>query len=153
MPNNLVLAVSKKCNVSIDEVEKAWAKAEELAIQQGQKENYEYITSIFKRLIGKECTDKMGWSQQSNQVIPGEGPGAGMRTGVGSGPRMNNQSGRGGARSGMGNQSGMGSRSGRRGNQRRLTDEEETDQMDKMNITAESKIIYQIVDLIAESTK
>lgn len=69
MPANVVKSVSRKCDMSMDEVEKKWDEAKEAAADEGHKEEFDYIMSIFKNMVGKECMKKMGWTNESNSVV------------------------------------------------------------------------------------
>lgn len=62
MPNATVIKVSKICNKSIEDVEELFTQAEKLAEEQGKKGNYSYIMGIFKKSLGKECIEKLGWN-------------------------------------------------------------------------------------------
>jgi len=52
MPSVIIKSFADKTNKSIDEVEKLWQKAKEIAKEQGQENNYAYITGILKKMFG-----------------------------------------------------------------------------------------------------
>lgn len=61
MPANVIKKVANKCNYSEKEVEQKWNDAKEQAKEQNQGDNYGYIMSIFKHMIGKDCLKKLDW--------------------------------------------------------------------------------------------
>lgn len=69
MPNATVKKVSEICNKPIDEVEKLFTQAEELAKEQGKEKNYSYIMGIFKKSLGKECLDKLKWNIEESMIL------------------------------------------------------------------------------------
>lgn len=64
MPQNLIDKVVKKCNIDREEVEDKWEEAKNKAESQGHKEDWGYITSIFKSMVGKDCAKKLGWRNE-----------------------------------------------------------------------------------------
>ena len=52
MPSSIVLSFAKQTNKSVEEVEELWNKAKESAKEQGQENNYAYITGILKKMLG-----------------------------------------------------------------------------------------------------
>lgn len=52
MPSSIVLSFAKQTNKSVEEVEELWNKAKEIAKEQGQENNYAYITGILKKMLG-----------------------------------------------------------------------------------------------------
>ena len=52
---------SEVCNKPLKDVEELFTQAEKLAEEQGKKGNYAYIMGIFKKSLGEECVDKLGW--------------------------------------------------------------------------------------------
>lgn len=62
MPSNIVRKVSEKCDLTKDRVEYLWDKAEKLAKKQGHEKEYDYIMGIFKKMIGNQCKNKLGWA-------------------------------------------------------------------------------------------
>jgi hypothetical protein len=64
MPNNIVKSVSEKCKMSMDEVENKWKDAKKEGEKQNHKEDFDYITGIFKKMVGKECLMEMGWTNE-----------------------------------------------------------------------------------------
>lgn len=61
MPNASIVKASEVCNKPLKDVEELFTQAEKLAEEQGKKGNYAYIMGIFKKSLGKECVDKLGW--------------------------------------------------------------------------------------------
>lgn len=61
MPNASIVKASEVCNKPLKDVEELFTQAEKLAEEQGKKGNYSYIMGIFKKSLGKECVDKLGW--------------------------------------------------------------------------------------------
>ena len=51
MPNNYIQSLSKKHNVSVDQLEKIWDDSKKAAEKEGHKDDYDYITAIFKKMI------------------------------------------------------------------------------------------------------
>ena len=54
MPNAYIKKLSKEKNIPIEDLEKKFKKAKTLAAEQGHKEDYDYITGIFKKMIGEQ---------------------------------------------------------------------------------------------------
>jgi len=52
MPANIVKSLAKKAKKTVDEVEKKWNKAKEIAKKEDQEDNYAYITGILKKMLG-----------------------------------------------------------------------------------------------------
>ena len=52
MPLSIVLSFAKQTNKSVEEVEELWNKAKKIAKEQGQENNYAYITGILKKMLG-----------------------------------------------------------------------------------------------------
>ena len=52
MPSTLIKSFSKKSNKSTDEVEKLWLKAKELAKKENRENDYSYVVSILKKMLG-----------------------------------------------------------------------------------------------------
>ena len=52
MPSSIVLSFAKQTNKSVEEVAELWNKANEIAKEQGQENNYAYITGILKKMLG-----------------------------------------------------------------------------------------------------
>lgn len=52
MPSSIVLSFAKQTNKSVEEVEELWNKAKKIAKEQGQENNYAYITGILKKMLG-----------------------------------------------------------------------------------------------------
>lgn len=65
MPANVVKSVSSKCGMSKEDAEKIWKDAKKVAADEDQKEEYDYIMGIFKKMVGKECATKMGWTNEN----------------------------------------------------------------------------------------
>ena len=51
MPANIVKSFSQKTGKSVQEVEKLWDKAKAIAADEGESENYAYITAILKKML------------------------------------------------------------------------------------------------------
>ena len=51
MPADLVKSFAEKTGKSVQEVEKLWDTAKELADKAGHKEDYAYITGILKKML------------------------------------------------------------------------------------------------------
>lgn len=56
MPNSYIKKLSDEGKGSVEELEKKWEKAKELAQERGQGEDYAYVTGIFKKMIGEDLT-------------------------------------------------------------------------------------------------
>lgn len=52
MPAPLVKSLAAKAGVSADEAEKRWDKAKARAKEQSREGEYDYVTGIFKRMLG-----------------------------------------------------------------------------------------------------
>jgi len=52
MPANIVKSFAKDTGKSVPEVEKMWDKAKAMAADEGQEDNYAYITGILKKMLG-----------------------------------------------------------------------------------------------------
>lgn len=52
MPSSVVKSFADKTGKSVQEVDKLWNKAKEIAAEQGQPENYALITGILKKMLG-----------------------------------------------------------------------------------------------------
>lgn len=57
MPTGYVAKIAKKHNVSVSSAETKWNKAKRLAANQGHEQDYDYVTGIFKKLMGESLTD------------------------------------------------------------------------------------------------
>lgn len=53
MPTAYVKKIAKKHNMSVSKAENKWEEAKEKAEEQDHKEDYGYITSIFKSMMGE----------------------------------------------------------------------------------------------------
>jgi len=51
MPANVIKSFAQETGKSAEEVEKLWDKAKEIAKDEGQDENYAYITGILKKML------------------------------------------------------------------------------------------------------
>lgn len=51
MPASIVTSFAEKTGKSVQEVEKLWDKAKEIAKEEGEPENYAYITGILKKML------------------------------------------------------------------------------------------------------
>lgn len=67
MPTSLVKKVADKCNMGESEVEDIWEKAKAKAEDQGHEEDWGYITSIFKSMVGDDCKEAMGWNKNESK--------------------------------------------------------------------------------------
>lgn len=52
MPNAVINSFAEKTGKSVAEVDKLWNKAKEIAKEEGEGENYAYITGIVKKMLG-----------------------------------------------------------------------------------------------------
>lgn len=52
MPTNLIKKLNKEGKGSIQSLETKWNEAKSKAADEGQKDNYAYITTIFKSMVG-----------------------------------------------------------------------------------------------------
>lgn len=57
MPAPYVKKLAKKHNMSVSAAEKKWDKAKEQAADQGHEDDYGYITSIFKNMMGESLEE------------------------------------------------------------------------------------------------
>lgn len=66
MPNAYIKKLADEGKGTVADLEKKWDKAKALAADEGHKEEYDYITGIFKKMIGESFTDeegeKMAWN-------------------------------------------------------------------------------------------
>lgn len=51
MPTSYIRNIAKETNKSIGEVEHIWNKAKQIASENGEENNYSYITGIFKKIL------------------------------------------------------------------------------------------------------
>lgn len=68
MPNAYLQKLADKGKGSIDSLEKKWNKAKTLAKDQGHEDEYDYITGIFKKMIGESLTFKRFYSRLLEEV-------------------------------------------------------------------------------------
>lgn len=72
MPTVVIAKVVQTCNFTKSEVEKKWEVAKEIAKDyesDTKSDRYYQITmGVFKKALGKECTDKLGW--KTEQIVP-----------------------------------------------------------------------------------
>ena len=54
MPSGYVKKLADKKGVSIDKAEERWDNANKAAEQQGQGDNYAYVTQVFKSMMGEK---------------------------------------------------------------------------------------------------
>jgi hypothetical protein len=54
MPSGYVKKLADKKGVSIDKAEERWDNAKKAAEQQGQGDNYAYVTQVFKSMMGEK---------------------------------------------------------------------------------------------------
>lgn len=52
MPNAVINSFAEKTGKSVAEVDKLWNKAKAIAAEEGEGENYAYITGIVKKMLG-----------------------------------------------------------------------------------------------------
>lgn len=58
MPANLVKKLAKRKGISIEESEKLWDKANNLAEAHSKAENSSYVTGVFKKMMGENLSFK-----------------------------------------------------------------------------------------------
>jgi len=68
MPANIVKSFADKTDKSIEEVETLWKKAKEIAKENGQEENYAFITGILKKMLKINETDSFKEFLIQNEV-------------------------------------------------------------------------------------
>ena len=56
MPTNFVAKLAKEHNISVEKAEERWNVAKQQAAKQGKAENFAYITSIFKNMMGESAS-------------------------------------------------------------------------------------------------
>lgn len=59
MPTTLMLKINRDCGISLDELEKKWAKAKAI----GGEGNWASVMGIFKKDIPEACKEKLGWKE------------------------------------------------------------------------------------------
>lgn len=83
MPSSYVKKIAKEKGISEDRAEKLWDKAKALAKKEGKEEEYDYITGIFKKMVGEQMTftefkkklvseskfEKSIWMQDSTKAL------------------------------------------------------------------------------------
>lgn len=82
MPTPYVKKMADKHNMSVEDAEKLWDKAKKQATDQGHKEDFDYITSIFKKMIGEDISIKSlkeFIEEESTAATTTTGPGIAMR--------------------------------------------------------------------------
>ena len=52
MPTPVIKSFAEKTGKSVAEVDKLWNKAKAIAVEEGEGENYAYITGIVKKMLG-----------------------------------------------------------------------------------------------------
>jgi len=61
MPTPYMKKISPLCGKSLQELEKLWTRAKEIAKKQGMSKEdpqfYALVTGIFKNMLGKDCKD------------------------------------------------------------------------------------------------
>jgi len=62
MPNAYLTKLSSEQNISLSELEKKWAEAKLKAKEANQENNYAYVVSIFKNMIGLKESDIIPFS-------------------------------------------------------------------------------------------
>ena len=63
MPTSTVISLAKKAGIALSKAEGVWASAKKKAEKAGKSENWAYITSIFKNMLGLTEENMMfcGW--------------------------------------------------------------------------------------------
>lgn len=56
MPTSYVEKMAKKHNMTVQQAEEKWSEAKKAAEKQGQGDNYAYITTIFKSMVGEKSS-------------------------------------------------------------------------------------------------
>ena len=69
MPTDTMKKVVNTCDMSMSEVEKKWNSAKQQAEKQGHGEDWGYITSIFKSMLGDSCLKKLGWKNEKESIM------------------------------------------------------------------------------------
>lgn len=59
MPTAYIKKLSKEKGISVNQLEKYWDEAKELAKKEGHEKDYAYITGIFKKIISKKDKKKI----------------------------------------------------------------------------------------------
>lgn len=54
MPNNLIKSYASKTGKSEQELENKWKSAKSVAKKQDQEDNFQFITGVWKRMIGEQ---------------------------------------------------------------------------------------------------
>ena len=57
MPAAVVKVLAKKAGTSKDRAERLWKKAKKAAEEQGRKDDYQYVTGIFKKMLKLEVAE------------------------------------------------------------------------------------------------
>ena len=66
MPEAFIDKINKICGISKDRLETLWSKAEEIAQKEYEVKKsdgdkyYQVVTGIFKKMLGKDCLNKLG---------------------------------------------------------------------------------------------
>lgn len=70
MPSNYVKKVADEKNISLSKAEDYWKRAKKQASEQGHKEDYDYITSIFQSMVGiSESEDPASYEHPIESVL------------------------------------------------------------------------------------
>lgn len=71
MPSPVVKKFASKAGIPVSEAETKWKEAKAQAAKQGKSENYAYITSIFKNMIGECVADTKFMEATVSGAVPG----------------------------------------------------------------------------------
>jgi len=64
MPTAYIKKLNREGKGSISSLEKKWEKAKEIADKEDQKDNYAFITSIFKNMVGVNESNNISLAKQ-----------------------------------------------------------------------------------------
>ena len=72
MPNAYLQKLAKTTDKPIKELERLWVEAKALASKEGKKDNFAYITGIFKKMIGESLNiNEMTYGDMLNNIPEG----------------------------------------------------------------------------------
>jgi len=73
MPISLLNKISDTCGVPMSELEDKWEEAKAGAKKKGFEEDsdrfYQYVVGVLKKMVGPECSSKMGWNESRASYI------------------------------------------------------------------------------------
>ena len=69
MPTAIVKKYAKKKGISLKKSEKRWNKAKKFAKKEGQKENWPYVMSIYKKMMGMNENHVFDFREFINEMI------------------------------------------------------------------------------------